>query len=127
MATIVKDTDTTIEITLTDANGVAIDLSTLSGYVVEVFQKPNKVLDQFSKNAQAGYRSVNETDIPNGVFEIYLNASNTANGMAGRDVFYEVKTLAVNANFDSGTEEKSTKPVLLGTLEESKTQQQTFS
>jgi hypothetical protein len=126
MATIVKDTDTTIEITLKDELGAVIDLSTLSGYVVEVFQE-NCLFDQFSKNVQVGYRAVTETDAANGVFEIYLNASNTVKGQVGRPVFYEVKTLAINANFDSGTEEKSTGRILLGTLQATDTKAQTFS
>ena len=47
MATIVKDTDTPIEIVLTDESGAAIDLTGLAGFVVEVFQK-NILFDKFS-------------------------------------------------------------------------------
>lgn len=122
---IVKDTDTTIEITLKNQAGVVIDLATLSGYVVEVFQK-GIAFDQFSKNAQAGYRTVNETDATNGVFQIYLNAANTIKGQVGREVFYEVKTLAVNANFDTSTEEHSGGIVSLGVLQATETKLQTF-
>jgi len=123
---IIKDTDNTIEITLKDQDGVAIDLSTLAGYVVEVYQKPNILFDQFSQQVQTGYRTTNETDAVNGVFEIYLNAANTSKGQVGREVFYEVKTLAVNANFDGATEEHSGGEISLGNLQSSVTKGQTF-
>lgn len=128
MSQIVKDTDTTIRITLTeDDNTTPIDLSGLSGYVVEIFQKPRVLFDQFSKNTQVGYRDITEVDAVNGIMEVYLNAANTVAGQVGREVYYEVKTQAVNVNFDSGTEEKSTGAVLLGTLIASETKGQTFA
>jgi hypothetical protein len=125
MATIVKDTDTPIQIILTDENGDAIDLSGLAGFVVEVFQK-NILFDKFSLNTQAGFRSINVTDAVNGKFEIYLNAANTSKGVVGKEIFYEVKTVAVNANFDSGTEEKSSGKIALATLVDSDLKQETF-
>lgn len=126
MPEIVKDTDTPIEIILTDESGAAIDLSGLAGFVVEVFQK-NIEFDKFSLNAQAGFRSVNITDGPNGKFEIYLNAGNTSKGVVGKTIFYEVKTTSVNVNFDSGTEEKSSGKIELATLVDSEQKLQTFA
>ena len=125
MAYIVKDTDTPIEITVTDELGAAVDLSTLAGIICRVFQK-NIDFDKFSLNAQAGFRSINVTDGPNGKFEIYLNAANTSKGYVGKPVYYEVKTVAVNANFDSGTEEKSSGIIELAELTDSELKQETF-
>jgi len=125
MATIVKDTDTPIEITVTDESGAAVDLTTLAGIVCEVFQK-NIHFDKFSLNTQTGYRDINVTDGPNGKFEIYLNASNTKSGYIGKAIFYEVKTLIVNTNFDSGTEEKSSGIIELATLGGSELKRETF-
>lgn len=115
MANIVKDTDTTIEITLNDSNGDPIDLTTLAGIICEVFQT-SIPFDKFSLNALAGHRTLVITDGPNGKFEIYLNADNTHKGLLDKPVFYEVKTQVVNANFDSGTEDKSTGVIELATL-----------
>lgn len=126
MPEIVKDTDTPIQIILTDENGVAIDLSGFAGFVVEVFQK-NIPFDKFSLNAQAGFRAINITDGPNGKFEIYLNAANTNNGVVGKEIFYEVKTTSVNVNFDSGTEEKSSGKIPLATLTSSDLKRETFA
>ena len=125
MSEIVKDTDTTIELTLNDSAGVAIDLSTLAGLVISIFQV-SIPFDVYSMNAQADYRSINITDGPNGKFEIYLNANNTHNGYIGKPIYYEIKTQVVNANFDSGTEEKSTGELELATLVESKTKHKGF-
>jgi len=125
MANIVKDTDTTILLTVTDENATPIDLTTLAGYVVEVFQK-NILFDKFSKNTQAGFRDINETDGTNGKFEIYLNAENTKNGVIGKEVFFEVKTLTVDANFDNGTNETSTGVQCLGELVRSELKRETF-
>lgn len=125
MAVIVKDTDTTIELTLNDSAGVAIDLSTLAGIIVRVFQK-SIPFDVFSLNAMPGYRSINITDGPNGKFEIYLNANNTHKGYVGKVILYEIKTQVVNVNFDSGTEEKSTGEIELATLISSELKEKTF-
>lgn len=107
MSCIVIDTDTTIEITLKDEEGVVIDIGNLAGLIVEVFQK-DVFFDKFSLISQTGFRDINVLDAPNGKFEIFLNANNTTNGEIGKIVFYEAKTLATNVNFDDSTEEKST-------------------
>jgi hypothetical protein len=126
MAEIVKDTDTTIELTLNDSEGNPIDLSTLAGLIVRVFQK-SIPFDIFSLNVIAEHRLINITDGPNGKFEIYLNANNTHNGFVGKPVYYEIKTQVVNANFDSGTEEKSTGELELATLVASKLKENGFA
>lgn len=125
MPEIVKDTDTTIAITLTDESGAPVDLSTLAGIVCLVFQK-SIPFDKFSLNAMAGYRTLTITDAPNGVFEIYLNADNTHKGIIDRPVFYEVKTQIVNANYDNATEEKSSGVIELATLVRSDLKEKNF-
>ena len=126
MATIVKDTDTTIELTLNDSTGAAVDLSTLAGLVVRIFQK-SIPFDVFSMMPLVGERSLNITDGPNGKFEIYLNANNTHKGFLGKPVYYEIKTQVVNVNFDSGTEEKSSGELELATLVSSNLKEKSFA
>lgn len=125
MANIVKDTDTTISITLNDENGDPVDLGTLAGIICKVFQK-SIPFDKFSLNAMAGYRDLVITDAPNGVFEIYLNADNTHSGIVGRPIFYEVKTQIVNTNYDNSTEEKSSGVIELATLVRSDSKEVSF-
>ena len=123
---IVKDTDTTINIVIKDKETKQpVDISTLAGLVIEVFQK-NIPFDQFSLNTQAGFRAITVVDGPNGKVRIFLNAANTADGVIGRKVFYEAKTQIVNANFDDGTEEKSGGIIELATLVETETDEATF-
>jgi len=107
MSCIVKDTDTPIQITLCDDEGNPIDLDNIAGLIIEVFQE-DIPFDKFSLNNQPGFRDIELVDATNGVLKIYLNADNTSNGVAGRDIYYEAKTQSVNPNFDSGTEDKST-------------------
>ena len=110
-----KDTDTPIQITLKDASGTAIDLDGLSGIVVIVFQERCE-FDRFSLNTQTGYGDVVKTDAINGELTVYLNASKTVNGIVGKSVYYEVKTQAVDTNFENSTVEKSTGRVEFATL-----------
>ena len=93
--------------------------------IVEVYQK-SIFFDKFSSINQPEFRDINVTDGPNGKFEIYLNADNTTNGKIGRDIFAEIKTQIVNANFDSGTEDKSTGAILLGKLLATQLENDTF-
>lgn len=126
MSCIVQDTDTTIEITIKDADGNPIDMGNLAGMVIEVFQK-NVEFDKFSLVAQAGFRDINVIDAPNGVVEIYLNAENTVGGEIGCMVYYEVKTQSTNTNFDNSTEEKSTGWLEIAKLVDSELINETFS
>lgn len=114
----IKGTDTTIKIVIKDQTGTPIDLSGLAGLVVIVYQK-GYTIDQFSLNPQIGFRFINITDGPNGEFEIYVNASQTKNAFVGKDVFYEVKTIAVDLNFDGGDITKSSGEIKLCELKES--------
>jgi hypothetical protein len=120
-----KDTDATVELTLKDEAGLPIDIATLAGMVVLVYQERFDI-DKFSLNAQVGFGTINVTDAPNGVFRVYINNAKTANGICGKPIYYEIKTTAVDANFTGGTVEKSTGGVLLATLEESKLKSTTF-
>jgi hypothetical protein len=124
-ALIFKDTDTTVSITVKDDAGVAIDLTGFSGIVVRVFQDQGDI-DKFSLNAQAGFRSLVITDAVNGIFEIYLNADNLNGGTVDEWLFYEVKTQAVNANFDSSTEDKSGGKIRLAILKQTELKNTTF-
>jgi len=116
---IIKDTDQEIEIIINDENSDPIDLTGFSGIVVNIFQKSCPI-DKFSLNAQAGFRTLVITDAPNGKFEIYLNADQLNDCINSQPIYYEVKTEAVNVNFDGGVENKSTVEIEIGILEKTK-------
>ena len=122
---ILKDTDTTVEITIKDDAGTPIDLTGIAGIVVKVFQK-DKDIDKFSLQPQTGYRSLTIKDAVNGIIEIYLNADNMKVGDVDEWLFYEVKTQAVNVNFDGGTEEKSSGIIRLAILKDTELQDVNF-
>jgi hypothetical protein len=123
---IITDTDQEIEIIINDESCNPIDLTGFSGIVVDIFQKGCHI-DKFSLNAQAGFRQLVITDAPNGKFEIYLNADQLNGCINSQPIYYEVKTEAVNLNFDGGVENKSTGIVELGTLEKTNTKNISFN
>jgi hypothetical protein len=112
---IYKDTDTTVQLIVKDKAGVVIDLTGFSGILARVFQDAGDI-DKFSLNVQAGFRTLVVTDAVNGEIEIYLNATNVNTGQVDKPLYFEVKLQSVNANFDSGTEDKSGGKVQFATL-----------
>tara|TARA_R110002012_G_scaffold23206_1_gene78976 strand:+ start:429 stop:818 length:390 start_codon:yes stop_codon:yes gene_type:complete len=123
---IIKDTDQEIEIIINDENSDPIDLTGFSGIVVNIFQKSCPI-DKFSLNVQSGFRPLTITDAINGKFEIYLNADQLNDCVNSQPIYYEVKTEAVNVNFDGGVENKSTGEIELGVLEKTKLKNISFS
>ena len=123
---IIKDTDQEIEIIINDENCNPVNLTGFSGIVVNIFQR-DCLIDKFSLNAQSGFRSLTITDAINGKFEIYLNADQLNDCIDTQPIYYEVKTEAVNVNFDGGVENKSTGEIELGVLEKTKLKNISFS
>lgn len=112
-----KDTDNIFELTLKDEETEnPIDLDNLSGIVVIVFQEPDLIIDQYSKNTQAGFRDLVITDAVNGIMRVHVNAEQMIKACEDEPLYYEIKTQAVNANFDNATEEKSTGAKRIGTV-----------
>ena len=122
---LIKGTDNTIEITLRDSLGVAIDISTLNGAIVKVFQK-GILFQQFSLNTQPNYTDIEIFDGPNGVIRVHVDADNTRTGINKKDIFVEVKTEIVDANFAGGLNTTSHKPVKIGELIDSEIKNDSF-
>ena len=118
MATIIKGTDNTIKITVRDASGNPVDIGTLSDLFATIFQK-GRELQKFSLNAQPGFDDVEVVDAPNGIVHLHLDRASTRTGINGKDVFVEVKTVVVDTDFATGTNQTSTKPLLIGELVDS--------
>ena len=120
MDNIVIDTDTPIALTVIDKKTkLAVDISGLAGLLIKVFQVVNGVrvdIDNFSLNAQTGWRAITVVTAAEGKIKIFLNADNLKLGTVGEIIYYELKTIAVNVNFDSGTEERSNERAILAKL-----------
>lgn len=111
--------DITLEITLKYEDGTAVNLSTLTGYKVSVFQE-GKIVQKFSQNASTGYTLTNETDATNGVFQCIIERENTVNLKCGEPIYYSVKIEYTDANNANGVSTRDTGNVQFGILEESK-------
>jgi len=124
---IIKDTDHTINQTLCNEDGTAVDLNDVTGIIAKVFQKGIEI-DKFSFVTQAGYNPiVRKTPFTDGIVEFYLNAEKLRQGIDSIELFYEIKYEVVNVNFDNNTEEKSTGWISLGKLEKTKLENNTFA
>jgi len=121
-----QDTDTAINLILKDSDGNRIDLNSLSGLIVVVFQD-NIEFDQFSYISQTGFKDIVVTDAANGEFTVNLDASKIASGVIGKRVYYEIKTQSTNTNFENSNEWKSTGRIELAVLAESQAVGKTFS
>lgn len=113
-----RGSDSTFNLTLCDSDGVAIDISTLSGIVAEVYQIKNSI-EQFSLNTQAGFTDIVIVDGPNGKIQLNVDGANTRKAKVGKEVLLEVKTQAVDLNFPDGTAEIILGPFIIATMVDS--------
>lgn len=118
-AIIYRGDDKKISLTL-KKNGVAIPLSSLTGYIVYLYYVGSgKVLQKYSKNALADYKTITETDVANGVFTINLERTDTETAGEG-DINAEIKTQITDNAFDLDTFHTIAK-VEIGTIKDSLT------
>src|SRR5688572_26541520 len=102
--TIYRGDDKKITLTLKDKLGVAINLTTLSGYLVILYNKLNNtVVQKYSKNVATGYKTILELDSVNGIIQVNLQSSDTSPLNVNTEIDCEIKTQKVDAAFDELT------------------------
>ena len=102
MPDIFRGQDQAIRITLKDKDGGAVDLSTLDGYVVYLYNKEGDVIEKFSKNTMANFEPITEITPSSGIFEIKLQSAVTLKAKIGK-IFVEVKTEQTDINYTGNT------------------------
>lgn len=113
---IIKGRDARIRITLRDENQVVIPLDSLQGYVAHLYYPhTNHVLERFSKNTLAGHKGVIEIDVPNGVFDILLQASKTDNAQVG-ELLAEALIQDEDTDFDDNFKQTGVRDKIVGTI-----------
>ena len=122
MADIVKGEDKKITITVKDADGVEIDLTTLNGYICVLYQV-GLVVAQYSKNVQVDFDPLTELDqgTDTGKFEVNLQSAQTSLAIANKDLFAEVKIQTAQAGFDDSTFDQIVGKIKVGTIVDSQT------
>jgi len=114
MADIIQGGDYTIVITLTNSAGVAVDLTTLAGYICILFFEDGTVLQQYSEQTLAGFKSLEETTPASGIFTIRLQSADTKGAQLG-DLFAEIKTATADGNYTGNRHDVDTK-ITVGTV-----------
>ena len=97
-----RGSDITVQFTMTDENGAAINLALYAGIAVFLYQCDNKkILAQYSKVSTAGYDDVTVTNAAAGIFEIYVPRSLTAK-LKPNELKAEIKLRKVDAGGEGG-------------------------
>lgn len=111
--------DVTLELTLTYEDGTAVNLSSLNGYKVVIFQD-GYVIEKFSKNAASGYSDIVEITPLAGIFEVNIQGANTVNSLCNKEVCYNIKLEIDDTDFTAGVAMKDSGNVVFAIMKESK-------
>lgn len=114
MANIIQGGDYPIIVTLTNSAGVAVDLTTLAGYILVLYDSEGTILQQYSEQTLAGFKTLEETTAASGIFTVRLQSIDTKTAKLG-DVFAEVKTATVDGNY-TGNRHDVDNLILVGTV-----------
>lgn len=113
---IINDNDIIITYLFEDENCDPIDLSVFSGITAKVFQKGYEIA-KFSLNAQSGFGGIDlSSPTTDGLITFYLNAEDLRQAFDTIEVFFEIKTVQTDTNFNNSTKEESTGDIFLGKL-----------
>ena len=122
---ILQGKDYELDFTITDDAGDPIDLTTLAGYICILFYKDGKLLQQYSRETKEGFKSLTQTDAPNGIFQVKLQSVDTKRARAGQDIFAEVMIETADVTYDNSTKHNGETDLIIGTIKESQSEQYT--
>jgi hypothetical protein len=116
---IYKGGDKKIELTISN-DGEPLDLTTLAGYIVVIYNKlNNNVVQKYSKNAATGYKDILVTNAPEGIIQVNLQVSEIANLSEGTEIDAEIKTQVTDAAFENSTFQSLVRGIEIGVIKES--------
>lgn len=121
---IIQGGDYEIDFTVTDSAGVAVDLTTLANYIAVLYYADGEVLQQYSRETKAGFKSLTETTPASGIFTVKLQSADTKTARKEL-VFGEVKVETVDVTYDDSTKHNPDTGIEIGTVVESQTEQYT--
>jgi len=102
MPDIFRGQDQAIRITLKDKDGASVNLATLDGYIVYLYNKEGKEIAKFSKNVIAGFGTITEITPASGIFEVKLESETSKTSPIGK-VFVEVKVEQDDSDYANST------------------------
>jgi len=122
---IIQGADREITFTVTDSADVAIDLTTLAGYIVILYYKDDVEIQRYSREAKEGFKSLVQTDAANGIFDIKFQSEDTSKLRIGEEVFAEVKVETADVTYDDNTKHDPDTGILIAEVVKSQTEQYT--
>ena len=98
-------TDLKIQITVTDENSAAVDLSSVEGVAVHIFQGENTIIERFSQNAKADHNSTNytEPDATNGVLQVIVHREKLQKKAQPGPIYARVEVQTNDTDFDGNS------------------------
>jgi len=99
---IYRGEDKTIAITVKDALGAVIDLSTASEIIVRLLDVSGNTIEQYSKTIQVGFETLDIPAPASGVMNLFLNAAKTDIAAIGF-MNAEIKMRFADTDFDDDT------------------------
>lgn len=112
--TIYKGADEVINVTITDGDGVAIPISSLSEVIVSVYQNKETVLQQWKKSDG----SLVTVSSSGGIVQANLDRNNT-NAIPLKRLFLEVVAELANTDFASNKQRMIVSDIVLADLKNS--------
>lgn len=109
-AMIFTNSDIDVIFTITDQDGAAIDLSSVSGLSVFLYLKKTNILQSYD------LADINIVDAAQGICSVIFDRAN--NFEAGK-LFAEIAVETVDANYAGGTKVSRESDILVGTIQKS--------
>ncbi len=113
--------DTTISITVKDANDTVIDLDTASEIIVRLLDEGNNTIQAYNKAGGGIYDALDIASPATGVMELHLNALETDSANVNTTMKAEVKMRFTDADFDDSTQDSVTVVDNIAVIRESQT------
>ena len=116
-----KSEDILTTFTLTDGSG-SVNLNNYPGIIIVIYNNINEVQEKYSKQPLTDFNSADfvSSDPTNGVFQIKMQADDTATWTAG-DIFAEIKTQQSSSTWSNNSYHTIASGIALFELRESLT------
>ncbi len=88
-----------IDVTVVDSTGATVDLTTVDGLLIGIYQNASNILDKFSKVAKAGFKDIDLTQGATGIATVAFEATENINI---KELKIEVKVSQTSGAFIGG-------------------------
>lgn len=115
---IYQGADQDITLVTKDSDGSLYDFSGADRLVVVVYYQGNEVLQKYSMNASAGWKTLDVTNAADGELSFKLQTSDTKNAKAGK-IYAEIRAQFPDVDYDDNYFDLLGRDIYLGEIVES--------